>query len=377
MRKMDCNTAAFFALLRAGLWEKEVRLGLFNDVDFAVVYRIAEEQSVVGVVAAGMEHVTDVKIPKDDVLTFAGMALQLEQRNLAMNRFIEGLTKKMNSERIYSLLLKGQGIAQCYERPLWRSAGDVDLFLDSDNYQKAEALLKPKAQNIREENPYTIHKAMTISPWEVEIHGTLRSELGKRIDKELDVIQNEIFKEGRVRVWKNGDIDVNLPAANEDVVYVFTHILQHFFMGGIGLRQICDWCRLLWTYRESLNYGLLESRIRKMGLMSEWKAFGALAIDYLGFPRDSMPLLNVDVDLNANFKKKAERFLELVLDSGNFGHNKDKSYYSKYPYLLVKAISLFRNTKESMKHFMIFPMDATRVCFLRLGKGLRVAAKGK
>lgn len=44
-----------------------------------------------------------------------------------------------------------------------------------------------------------------------------------------------------------------MPRAEEDVVYVFAHILQHFFKGGIGLRQICDWCRLLYTYRDSLN----------------------------------------------------------------------------------------------------------------------------
>ena len=57
-----------------------------------------------------------------------------------------------------------------------------------------------------------------------------------------------------------------MPGPDNDVVIVFTHFLHHFFIGGVGLRQICDWCRLLWTYRESLDRGLLESRIRKMGL---------------------------------------------------------------------------------------------------------------
>ncbi len=374
---MECNTAAFFALLRAGLWEKDIWPSNFEGVDFKKVYLLAEEQSVTGLIAAGFDHVVDAQVPKEDILTFVGSALQLEQRNISMNRFIEIMNNKLNVVGVIPLLMKGQGIAQCYERPLWRSPGDVDYLLYEKGYEDADAYLKGIADNVQDENPYTKHKAMTIMPWDVEIHGTLRGGLGKRIDSELDVIQKDIFEKNRIRVWKNSETEVFLPAADEDAVYVFTHILQHFFMGGIGLRQICDWCRLLWTYRESLNYRLLESRILKMGLMSEWKAFGALAIDYLGFPRDSMPLLNVDVDLNANFKKKAERILGLVLESGDFGHNKDKSYYSKYPYLLVKAISLFRNTTESMKHFMIFPMDATRVCFLRLGKGLRVAAKGK
>ena len=46
---------AFFALLRAGLWEQEVQLQPYGEVDFAEVLELAEEQSVVGLVAAGIE----------------------------------------------------------------------------------------------------------------------------------------------------------------------------------------------------------------------------------------------------------------------------------------------------------------------------------
>ncbi len=98
-----------------------------------------------------------------------------------------------------------------------------------------------------------------------------------------------------VRSCLNGKTQVFLPEINCDVVYVFTHILQHFFKGGIGLRQISDWCRLLWTYRDSLDHGLLESRIKNMGLMSEWKTFGSLAVTCLiemknlPFPENGKP----------------------------------------------------------------------------------------
>ena len=44
---MDNNQKAFFELLRAGLWEKEVRLSPYKDIDFSVILNLAEEQSVV------------------------------------------------------------------------------------------------------------------------------------------------------------------------------------------------------------------------------------------------------------------------------------------------------------------------------------------
>ena len=123
------NQEAFFALLRAGLWEQEVRLENLGPIDFGEVYRLAEQQSVVGIVAAGLEHDIDTRIPKEDALTFAGAAVQLEQRNVAMNSFVADLIQKLRSNGVYTLLVKGQGLAQCYERPLWRTCGAVDLFL--------------------------------------------------------------------------------------------------------------------------------------------------------------------------------------------------------------------------------------------------------
>ena len=125
MRK-DNTINAFFALVCAGLWEKEVCLSQFGEVDYGRILELAQEQSVVGLVAAGLEHVVDVKVPKEDVLQFVGLTLQEEQRNTAMNAFIAQIVQKMRDEDIYTLLVKGQGIAQCYERPLWRTSGDID-----------------------------------------------------------------------------------------------------------------------------------------------------------------------------------------------------------------------------------------------------------
>ena len=55
------NCEVFFALLRAGLWEKEINLLPYGEVDFAWLQQLAEEQSVHGLVAAGIEHIVDTK----------------------------------------------------------------------------------------------------------------------------------------------------------------------------------------------------------------------------------------------------------------------------------------------------------------------------
>ena len=149
--KIDKNCEAFLTLLKAGLWETETRLSMYDNLDFNDVYRLAEEQSVVGVVAAGLEHVIDLKAPRDLLLKFAGQTLQLEQRNLAMNKFIGEIISQMRNVGIYSLLVKGQGNAQCYERPLWRTCGDVDLLLSDNNLCAAKNYLSPLASHVDKE----------------------------------------------------------------------------------------------------------------------------------------------------------------------------------------------------------------------------------
>ena len=345
----------------------------YGDIDFAEVLRLAEEQSVVGLIAVGLEHISDIKPDQNVVLRFIGMAMQLEQRNIAMNNFIGVLVNKMRAEGIETLLMKGQGIARCYERPLWRTCGDVDFLLSEDDYEKAKAYLIPLASSADPECVLSKHLGMTINQWVVELHGTLRCTLSKKINNVLAEIHKGASGNGNVRIWTNGKTEVHLLGVESDAVYIFTHILSHFYKGGIGLRQVCDWCRLLWTYKESLNHGLLESRIRKMGLVSEWKVFGAFAVDYLGMPSDAMPLYSSD----RKWSRKADKICAFIMEVGNFGHNRDNSYYAKYPFLIRKIYSLGRRCGDLVHHVKIFPMDSLRFFPYMMYNGLKAALSGE
>lgn len=369
---LDNNQGAFFELLRAGLWEKDARLSQYKDIDYSAIMRLAEEQSVVGLVAAGLEHLVDVKVPQVLALQFAGQAIQLEQRNKAMNAFIADLIDNLRKEDIYAILVKGQGIAQCYKKPLWRSSGDVDLLLSESNYERAKFFLTPLATDVETEYTHFKHQGMTINGWEVELHGTQHSRLSKRVDDGIDAAQRELFYGGKVRSWMNGDTQVFLPAPDEDVIFVFTHILHHFFFEGIGLRQICDWCRLLWTYMDTLNHGLLESRIRKMGLMTEWKTFAAFAVKWLGMPVDAMPFFSA----NVRWERKAERICSFVLEVGNFGHNQRRDY-SGMSYMGRKVKSFWGRLSDMLRHFQLFPKDSIVFFGGVLRSGLHAAVRGE
>lgn len=355
MQSLDNNTKAFLSLVRAGLWEKEANLIPCGKVDYDEIIRLAEEQSVIGLVTAGVEHVTDLKVPKEIVLQFVGQTLQLEKKNKEMNVFLVSLIKQMRDADIYSLLVKGQGVAQCYERPLWRASGDIDFYLSESNYIKARSFFCFKASHIDVEDTKKMHQGMTINSWVVELHGTMHTDLSTRVNKGLDEIHHRIFYGGEVRSWNNAGTTIFLPSANDDILIVFTHILNHLFIEGVGLRQICDWCRLLWTYRNTIDKELLRRRLDKMSLLRIWRVLACLAVNELGMPEEAMPFYT-----KGKYENRSRKVLGKVLESGNFGHNKDLTYRVKYSGITYKIVSFWRRLGEFASLTLAFPVDAPR-----------------
>lgn len=368
--KLNNNQQAFLELVRAGLWETDACLLPYGDIDFQEIYRLAQEQSVVGLVAAGLEHVVDIKAPQKIVLQFVGQTLQFEQSNTAMNSFISDLINKLRGANIYTLLVKGQGIALCYERPAWRACGDVDLFLNEENYNKAIDFLTPIADKVVDNTIETKHYSMLFGQWEVELHGTLHSQISKRIDSVVDEIQEETFRNGEVRKWYNGKTVVFLPSPDNDIIFVFTHILQHFFLGGIGLRQLCDTTRLLWTYRDCIDKNILNERLSKMGILKEWKSFGNLIVNVLGLSFEAMPFYD------DSYSDKAGRILSYIIDVGNFGHNKDISYQYNDRVIQRKMRTFLRQTEDSFRLMHIFPKNSMASLFNYLAYGTKKLSKG-
>lgn len=360
------NLKVFVELLRAGLWTKEARLSQFKDIDYTAIMKMAEEQSVVGLVTAGLERVLEVKVPKEELMQFVGITLQIEQQNKAMNVFVIRLIELLRKHDIYTILVKGQGIAQCYESPLWRSSGDVDLLLSNDNYEKAKQLLIPLS--IKEEREFKSlqHLALTMKEgFVVELHGALHSRLSKRVDRVIDNAQHDVFYHGSVRSWINGTTTIFLPSPANDVIFVFTHILKHFFIEGIGLRQICDWCRLLWVYRDEIDVRLLEKRLSDAGILNEWRAFAALAVDWLGMPTESMPLY----ESNTKWSRKANRIMEFVVETGNFGHNRGTINRSRL-FFIGKVQAAWYKMRDFARHARIFPFDSVAFFFHYLKDGI-------
>lgn len=379
----DVNVRAFLALTAAGLlgssrfWKGLQR----EEVDWEAVYQIAQEQKLVGLMASAFDGCEDngLGFEIQDVFdrqqskAFAKKVYSIEQFNLKMNKFISLVIGKLESEGLHPVLLKGQGIAQAYRFSLRRNCGDVDLLIAAGEFEAARKILVPRAARVIGDNSKDPHVAMFLSRFILELHGSLHVFLTKRQDAMLDDMMERMFSDGDFRVWDNDGTAVNLPSVNVDAVYVFCHILQHLFREGVGLRQVCDLCRLLYFYRDEIDRDLLQSRILEMKLQTEWKAFATLMVDWLGMPVECIPMY----DASKKYSRKARRIVSYMLSSGNMGKNRDVSYKKKYPYLIKKLISMRLIFGRAVRLGRIFPRSVLKVSVKGLTAGVGDLAEGR
>ena len=100
-----------------------------------------------------------------------------------------------------------------------------------------------------------------------------------------------------------------------------------------------------------------------MGLMSEWRVFAALAVDYLGMPADAMPFY---VD-SGRYGRKARRVLRRILECGNMGHNHDLGCRRQYSGVGYLVVAFWRRFWEFLRLSFVFPLDAPKYFWGYLG----------
>ena len=130
------------------------------------------------------------------------------------------------------------------------------------------------------------------------------------------------------------------------------HAFVHFLNSGIGLRQVCDWTRLLATRHEDIDKLLLEKYFRKVRLLRAAKSFRDISPHYLGLPEDNLPFS----------VKSMERAGEILLDdifaTGNFGQHDARIKPRPKGYWAGKWHTFCRATKRCMKLRKFAPNEA-------------------
>lgn len=346
----------FYNTLKSALWGTAVAVPQdFND--WGNVFRLAKSQSVLGLVAntilsdSGMaENLTSQEI---------GRLKRFVMNNLAtsqmLNNTLVSIVQKLREHGVDPVLLKGQGISKYYPIPELRQCGDIDIYVGQEKFAQTCEVIGAMStpEDHQGDIPSLKHFHTRIGHAFIEIHRYTDVYWPQRYDLVYQKISDEAMSSDFVFLDFAG-VPVLTPSVDFNVFFIFNHFWHHFIADGVGLRQICDWVRLLHVNHGKINFDYLSDVLCKMKLMKEWKVFGYIAVNTLGLPEEDMPFYDL------KYEKTAEKVLELIMLEGNFGQENLKGHNRPKGYVTGKLYSFRKRLGRNLRVLRIFPLEAMR-----------------
>lgn len=232
----------FFRLLRlaagtpAGGWNAEL-----SEADWKAVFEISRKQALIAVVLDGAEKLPEERRPPRSVLMpWIALVQQIEAANRRLNRIAARVCERFATEGMGCVVLKGQGNATLYPRPLHRMSGDIDLWVEGSRKEVVNYVRRycPDAEVVYHHVDFPVLEGA-----EIEIHFTPSWMNSWQTNRRLQ----KYFRENMPRQMLHrvelpegaGTIPVPTPDMNR--VYLLLHIYRHLFDEGVGLRQLLDY----------------------------------------------------------------------------------------------------------------------------------------
>lgn len=309
----------FFSILRSVLWGEEYAVSPSYEVDWNKVLGLANRQSCLHAFGVWiLQH--HIETPYNQTLranTFATM-----QRQVRLNRLAADVVTLLQNHGIQAVLMKGYGLSLLYPDPDMRSFGDVDIYVGEKNYLHATQL---------------VTEAYPDNYWHSALHGGIHYImcLDEKCDRTVELhrvtmeftnkAENQAFQaytehnmEEPLPVISIAGVDVSVPRAAYNALYVFMHAWHHFEGAGVGFRQLGDWTLALHHAYQQATPQEWENTVHEMHnvldalhMTAVWQTFGYVVVNVLGLPQEEFPLYT------ERYQQRAKRLMSQLLRDGH------------------------------------------------------------
>lgn len=313
---MNLEREQFLALLRAGLWGRPTALPpTGKPTRWDDIIGMASRQTVIGLVADAITHLPEADRPDGRrIAQLQALVVRNHQAHQRLNRQLIETVNLFRDHGIRPILLKGQGVARLYPNPLLRQCGDIDLYIGPEDYGKARDLIERHYGKDPRNHESLKHYHAHHQGLSIELHRVAERLANPIYDHRFQAWTRRYLHDTAPTLVEINGTAIEVPHPLFNALYLFHHAWHHFISSGIGLRQLCDWSLCLHTYRETIDHERLRADLKALGLIRPWRLFAHIAVVRLGLPEAECPLYS------DRYARQAEKALDMIMHSGNFGH---------------------------------------------------------
>ena len=129
-------TSKFFQLLRFSIDESQPAPEGITAADWPILFRMAKEQNLQGVIFHGINRLPKECLPKKEMtMRWFALSRQIAKLNTKVNVNAAKVSETFRRKGLRTCLLKGQGNALLYPDPHMRTPGDIDIWAEG-GYKK-------------------------------------------------------------------------------------------------------------------------------------------------------------------------------------------------------------------------------------------------
>lgn len=309
----DQETEALFSLVKTGLWgAKHEWLSSFPlpDDSWRKVLDMARQQTVVGIAYAGLCRLPDRLMPSEDRLVrWVAEIYSIEMRNRRMNKAVLELYTLFGRHGLTPVLLKGQGAGIWYEKPLWRTCGDIDFYFPTpEERRQATDIIRQHGISTRREADGSICYL-----WQgivVEHHQRLLDIANPLMQGHLRRIEHKMGYR-KALLPTESKVEITIPSPTLNLLLLSTHIMKHAMGWGIGLRQLCDMACACRHLHKDVDANSMKKLCRRIGIHRWNRLLHSFLTELMGLAPSYLPYPDKGLS--------PQPLLDIVIEGGNFG----------------------------------------------------------
>lgn len=340
----------FFQLLQLSIGTADHFNGSLSTDKWRSLFEMSKKQSLAGICFEGIQKLSANQFHDEDLtMDWMGESVKIARRNKKLDLQVATVTKRLEQSGFDCCLLKGQGNALMYPSPSVRTPGDIDMWVRPKNHQSVDEDIKVVISFVKKhgKNPRALYHhidGLSYDGTEVEMH--YRPHFMQNLIHNARL--QHYFQEHADDQFKHyveiGGQQVAIPTDEFNIVFQLSHIYQHLFHEGIGLRQVLDYYFLLKQYAlladgSQVNWDAL---LGHLGLLHIASALMWILTEKLG--------INKEWTIVKPDERRGKFVLREILLGGNFGKfDKRNEKFGKTP--LGKNIQRLSRDARLVRYF--------------------------
>ena len=357
----------FFQVLRCAI-NDDIEVPQLSVTEWKQIYGIAQKQSLLAVIFRAFERATPPATDDAEkemfgmlVMEWFGNVRVIERINRNVSANVIKLSEKFAQDKFQSCLLKGQGNGLLYLQPNSRTPGDIDILIRPRKYDlnKRNVIITDVKKTIEYVRlQYQEAKAIyhhieypKFNGTEVEVHYRPSFMFNFIFNSRLQEFYAENANEQFHNRTEIADGEIAVPTLEFNKVFLLSHIYNHLFHEGIGLRQLLDYYYVMENDVEhSSDYKALFSYL---GIRNIAGAIMWILTECFGMNQEKV-LVPVD-------ERRGRFVLNEILQGGNFG-----KYDTRYKFGKGRLGRNMQRLYRDWRLLQYFPSEAISEPIFRL-----------